>query len=95
MPLPPTPMAPATLTDDLMAQSAPQELPEASDPTNDFMIMLMQMLESKGIDMDAAMSGQVQLNDVLSPEEMNMIMQQIQLLPPDVRAMLEQALGQI
>ncbi len=92
MPLPPMP---TTLTDDLMAQSEPQELPEASDPTNDFITMLLQMLESKGIDLDAVMSGQVQLNDVLSPEEMNQIMSMIDQLPPDVRAMLEQAMGQV
>ena len=92
MPMPPMP---TTLTDDLMAQSEPQELPEASDPTNDFIMMLLQMLQSKGIDLDAVMSGQVQLNDVLSPEEMNQIMSMIDQLPPDVRAMLEQAMGQV
>ena len=92
MPIPPTP---TTLTDDLMAQSEPQELPEASDPTNDFIMMLLQMLQSKGLDLDAVMSGQVQLNDVLSPEEMNQIMSMMDQLPPEVRTMLEQSMGQV
>ena len=89
MPIPPT------MTDQMLAETGPQELPQASDPTNDFMTMLIQMIESKGLDMDAIMSGQVQLNDVLSPEEMNQIMSMIDQLPPDVRAMLEQAMGQV
>ena len=72
------------------------------DATGDFITTLVELLESKGIDLDDAMSGSIEDQadlaagdadplELLTQEELVLLVQKFNALDPDAQAQLEEA----
>jgi len=95
--------APVTQGQQSSTPIADQMQQTVQDPTGDFLTMLIRLLESKGLDLDEIMgdettpetdadlaSGNIDINELLSEEELLMIAEKFIALNPEQQQQLKQ-----